>query len=99
MVKLVVTYGHPTDPEAFENYYNTTHMALAVKVPAQKVELAKIIATPDGSTPANYRIAELYFDSLEDLQAAMGSPEGQATVADLPNFASGGVDVAIAEVL
>lgn len=98
MVKLVVTYGHPNSPEAFEEYYNSTHMSLAVKVPAKKVELAKIIGTPDGSKASNYRIAELYFDSIEDLQAAMGSPEGQATVADLENFATGGVDVAIAEV-
>jgi hypothetical protein len=29
--------------------------------------------------------------------AALGSPEGQATSADLANFASGGVDICIAD--
>jgi hypothetical protein len=27
------------------------------------------------------------------VQAAFGSPEGQATAGDLPNFASGGADI------
>jgi len=31
------------------------------------------------------------------IQAALGSPEGQATAADLGNFASGGVDLYIAD--
>lgn len=44
-------------------------------------------------------MAELFWDSMEDLGAAMGSPEGQAAVNDIPNFATGGVDVSIAEVV
>jgi uncharacterized protein (TIGR02118 family) len=43
-------------------------------------------------------MAELYFNSIEELQKQMGSPEGQAAVGDIPNFATGGVDVAIAQV-
>lgn len=35
----------------------------------------------------------LNFDSVEAIQAAMASPEGQATLADVPKFASGGVVV------
>jgi hypothetical protein len=31
--------------------------------------------------------------------AAMGTPEGQATGADVPNFASGGASVVLSEVL
>lgn len=99
MVKVVVTYGHPEDTEAFEKYYAETHMPLASKIPGvAKVELTKLIGTPDGSPPSNYRIAEVYFDDMGALQAGMGSPEGQATVADIANFATGGVDVAIGEV-
>lgn len=99
MVKLVVTYGHPTDPEAFEKYYNETHLPIAAKIPAKKVEVAKLIGTPDGQAASNYRMAELYFDTLEELQSTMGSAEGQAAVNDIPNFATGGVDVAVAEVV
>jgi len=31
------------------------------------------------------------------IQAALASPQGQATVADIPNFATGGVDILMAE--
>ena len=99
MVKLVVVYGHPKDPEAFEKYYNETHMPIAGKIPCDKVEISKIVGTPDGGKPSNYRMAELFWDSMEELGAAMGSAEGQAAVNDIPNFATGGVDVSIAEVL
>ena len=43
-------------------------------------------------------MAELYFDSIEELQKQMGSSEGQAAVNDIPNFATGGVDVMIGDV-
>ena len=30
--------------------------------------------------------SELYFDSLEAMQEGLASPEGEATLADIPNF-------------
>jgi len=36
---------------------------------------------------APHLIAELEFDTMADLQAAMASPEGQAAATDVPNFA------------
>jgi uncharacterized protein (TIGR02118 family) len=56
------------------------------------------VGTPDGSAAPYYRIAELWFRDLAQLQATFGSPEGQATVADLANFATGGVTVLVAAV-
>ncbi|MEQ9287377.1 MAG: EthD family reductase [Cyclobacteriaceae bacterium] len=99
MVKIIVMYGHPADPAAFEAYYSETHLPIAAKIPGvARVELTKFVGTPDGSEPSQYRMAELYFDSMEELQKQMGSPEGQAAVNDIPNFATGGVDVIIGEV-
>ena len=99
MVKLIVQYGQPTDPEAFEKYYAETHMPIASKIEGvESVEISKVAGTPDGSEPSQYRMAELYFNSMQDLQANMGSPEGQAAVNDIPNFATGGVDVMVTEV-
>ena len=99
MVKLIVTYGHPVDPEAFEKYYAETHAPIAARIKGPvKAEFTKLIGTPDGGKPESYRLAELWFESVDDLQAAMASDEGQATVADLANFATGGVTVAIGEV-
>jgi uncharacterized protein (TIGR02118 family) len=40
-------------------------------------------------------IAELEFDSMEAIQAAMASPEGQAAAADLANFAQAGVTLLV----
>ena len=99
MVKLTVLYNHPEDPSAFEEYYANTHMPLAGKVPGvTKVELTKFVGTPEGNAPTHYRMAEIYFNSLEELQTNMASPEAQATVADIANFASGGVNVMIGDV-
>jgi uncharacterized protein (TIGR02118 family) len=57
-VKLTVLYGHPDDPDAFEEYYADTHMPLVDKIPnLQRYEAARIVATPDGSEPPHYRIS------------------------------------------
>ena len=40
-------------------------------------------------------MAELYFADEKQMQASLGSPEGQETVADLNNFATGGVTIAV----
>ncbi|MFY0591022.1 EthD family reductase [Roseivirga sp.] len=99
MVKLVVVYGHPEDPAAFEKYYAETHLPIAGQIKGvSKVELTKFIGTPDGQKASNYRMAEVYFPTLDELQKQMGSAEGQAAVNDLANFATGGADASVAEV-
>jgi uncharacterized protein (TIGR02118 family) len=98
MVKLVVAYGAPEDPAAFDEYYAATHTPLVHRIPnLRRFEAGKILGTPDGSTPPYYLLAELWFDDLEALQASMASPEGAAAGNDLPNFASGGATLMIAE--
>jgi uncharacterized protein (TIGR02118 family) len=98
-VKIVVLYGPPTDSAAFEDYYAHTHLPLAAKMPnVERFEAGRVVGTPDGSDAPYYRIAEFWFDSQDALQATMSSPEGRATVADIPNFATGGVTVVIAAV-
>jgi uncharacterized protein (TIGR02118 family) len=99
MVKLTVLYGPPTDPAAFDDYYTNTHVPLVDRMPGlQRFEASRVVAAPDGDEPPYYRIAELWFESQEALQASMGSPEGQATAGDIPNFASGGATVLISVV-
>jgi uncharacterized protein (TIGR02118 family) len=96
MQKLTVLYGHPKDDEAFEKYYNETHLPLAATMKGvAKLELTKFLGTPDGKKADYYRMAELYFKSPEQMQETMSSPEGQATTNDLSNFATGGVNVIV----
>jgi uncharacterized protein (TIGR02118 family) len=96
MIKLTVLYGPPVDPAAFEDYYTNTHLALAARIPnARRIEVSKVVATPaDGEAPY-HRIAELWFDSADQLQAALGSEEGRAVVEDLGAFATGGATVVV----
>lgn len=92
MTKLLVLYGKPTNPEEFHKYYRKVHIPLAKKISYQKYTISKEITTLAGG-PAPFFVAALDFDSLEALQAAMGSPEGQAAAGDVPNFATGGVTI------
>jgi len=99
MVKLTVLYGHPADSAAFETYYSQTHMPLAVKIPnLVRIEGARVGPTPDGSQPPYYRTADLWFADQASLEAALGSSEGQAAVADLANFATGGATTLVSEI-
>ena len=99
MVKLVVAYGVPVDSPAFDEHYASTHRPLAEKIPGvRRFEAGRGLGTPDGSPAPYYFIAELWFDDVEQLQAGMGSPEGQAAAADVGIFATGGATLMIAEV-
>ena len=92
MARIVALYDTPKDPAAFDRYYETTHVKIAQKMPGlRSIELSKgPVVTPMG--PSSYhRVGTLRFDSMADLQKAVASPEGQATAADVMNFATGGV--------
>jgi uncharacterized protein (TIGR02118 family) len=98
MVKATVLYNEPKDPAAFEKYYLETHVPEhGARLPGMvKAEINKAVTNPDTPAPF-YRTADLYFNSLADLQACLASAIGQAAIADLKNFATGGYQVLIAE--
>jgi uncharacterized protein (TIGR02118 family) len=99
MVKLTVLYRPPASPSDFEAYYGAKHRPLVDKIPGlQRFEPARVTGVPGGGEAAYYRIAELYFEGSRELEAGLQSPEGQAAVQDLDNFATGGVEVLVAEV-
>lgn len=93
MIQATVLYGHPTDPDAFEAYWASTHLPLVERVAGPVVTAmyaSKCLPSPVGGEPPYYRIATLIFASMEKLQALMASPEGQGIIADHQNFATGG---------
>lgn len=99
MIKITVLYGHPVDAAAFEAYYFSTHMPLVGKINGVvKAETTKFLTGFDGLKPPYYRLVDFYFNNLEELQAALRSPEGTATTEDLQNFASGGLTILMGEV-
>lgn len=98
MARLVVLYKKPTDPAAFDHYYSETHIPLAKRMPGlRKYDLSKgPVATPAG--PSEFHlVASLEFDDMSAMQKAFASPEGQATAADVRNFATGGVEMLMFE--
>ena len=99
MIRLLVLYGHPKDAAAFDRYYDEIHIPLAKRMQGlKKWTIGKVAGTPDGSPAPYYYVADLYADSREQLDAILASPEGQAAVADVPNYASGGVTFLYTEV-
>ena len=99
MVKLTLLYGHPSNAVTFESYYAQTHLPLAAKIRGlRRTEFSLVKGTADGSKPAYYRIAELYFDDMAHMQEVMGNVEAQVAVADLGNFADGGVTTLVSEI-
>lgn len=97
-LKLSVLYGHPHDPAAFEAYYLHQHMPLVAQAPAPaRAETSIGLPGPDGSPPPYYRLFEAWFDGPEHLAAVTGSPAWQRVVADVPNFATGGVKVLVSQ--
>ena len=99
MMKVTVLYGIPTSPEQFEKYYKGAHLPLAAKMKGvTRIEFTKFVSGPAGAKPAFYRMAELYFKTQAQMEQSLQSPEGQATVADIPKFATGGVTMIIGSV-
>lgn len=91
-LKITVLYGHPKNPEAFEKYYLETHMPMVVAAnPGKRMETAKVAPAADGSPAPYYRIFEIWFDSKEEMAAITGTPAWKKVVADVPNFATGGI--------
>ena len=94
MATLMVLYNKPADAAAFDAHYFNKHVPLAKKIPGlRKYEVSQgVVATPEG--PSSYHlVALLTFDSLADIGVAFASKEGQATAADLANFAQAGAQL------
>ena len=88
MVKLIALYRKPADEPEFDRHYQEIHTPLILKMPGlRKFEVTKITGAPIGES--KYRLmAEMYYDSLDALNAANASPEGKAAARDLMSFAA-----------
>jgi uncharacterized protein (TIGR02118 family) len=79
--RFLALYETPSDPPVFDRHYQQTHIPLIHRLPGlRRFILGRNITALHG-TPY-YLIAELEWDTLDELQAAFASPEGRATAAD-----------------
>lgn len=92
MIRLTVLYGHPVDPQEFDRYYREVHLPLASKMQGLTGwTIGKCASVEPSQPPPYYLIVGLYAESRAAMEAILASPAGQAAVADVPNFATGGV--------
>ena len=98
MVKLIALYKKPVDVTAFNTHYFSIQVPLAKKIPGlRRYEISTgPVRTPQGDS--RYHLAAmLSFESMAAIQVALNSPEGQATEADLANYAQAGVELLVLE--
>ncbi len=94
MAKLFAVYQQPKDPAVFDRYYFDKHVPLAKTLPGLRgYEVTRGDVMGMAGKHGVYLVAILEFDSMESIVAAIRSEQGQATAADLANFATAGVDV------
>ncbi len=73
--------------EEFRRYWKDTHAPVAKKMPGLRGYVQNhALADPEGNEPPYDGFEELYFESQEAMEEALGTSEGQATINDLPNF-------------
>jgi uncharacterized protein (TIGR02118 family) len=87
---ILALYKKPADKAAFDAYYANHHAPLAKTLPGLQVYT---ISRPLTEKDPYYLVAVLTFPSMDAVNAALKSSQGQAVVADLKNFAQAGVDV------
>lgn len=86
MVKFLVLWNTPQDPEAFERHYRDVQIPLIKQLPGLRRYTIGHHATAVRGEEPYYWIAELEWDSMEALQQAFQSPQGQATAQDATNL-------------
>jgi uncharacterized protein (TIGR02118 family) len=81
--------------EAFRAYSTGTHAPMVKKLPGLRRYEVAFFPPQDGVDAAFDSSATLYFDDLAAFQAALGSPEGEAALADQENFLDKSATVAL----
>jgi len=79
--RFLAVYETPADPEQFDRHYREVHIPLGKQLPGlRRYTVSRDVAALRGD--ACYMVAELDWDTMDDLRAAFASPVGRATAAD-----------------
>ena len=84
--RFLALYETPADPGAFDRHYREIHIPLGRRLPGlRRYAVGRDAAAVRGEP--YYLIAELDWDTMDELRAAFASPEGRATAADAARLA------------
>ena len=90
MVKLIYCISKKPEMtvDAFQAYWRETHAPIAGAIPGLRryVQCHVVPETYARNAPPYDGAAELWFDDIDSLRAAMASPEVAAAIADEQNF-------------
>jgi uncharacterized protein (TIGR02118 family) len=79
--RFLAAYETPADPEAFDRHYREVHVPLCRRLPGlRRYTVSRDVAAVRGAP--YYLVAELDWDTMEDLRTAFASAEGRATAED-----------------
>ena len=97
--KITITFGPPSDPDAFERHYREVHAPLVKQLPGLRAyEFGRVLTNFDGSAPEAFWVVSLTFDDADAMHASFASEAGQRTTADMPNFITGTMKSIVSEV-
>ena len=97
MIKALILFGKPRDPEHFDQHFADSHRRLLRRIPeVEQLVLNRIAGTLKGDS-LFHLIVELQFASEEAMQQGLNSDAGQDVARDFSNFASGGVSILLSQ--
>lgn len=83
MAKMTVVYQTPKDKAFFEQHYFEVHVPLARQLPGLlRYEISDGTLFSTTGHADVYRVANLYFESMEAMMSAFASDTGKACAAD-----------------
>ena len=90
-VKFIVIYPRPQDESAFESNYMEHHVPMVEQKlkGITRLVLTKVTGSPQGKVAA-YRIAEVYFSSMDDLTKCIESDAGKEVISHAQTISTGG---------
>ena len=79
--RFLAVYETPADPNAFDRHYRDVHIPLAQRLPGlRRYVVGRDVAAVRGDP--YYLVAELEWNTIEELRSAFASEAGRATAAD-----------------
>jgi uncharacterized protein (TIGR02118 family) len=90
-VKVIVINPRPQNEPAFESAYLEQHVPMieAKLKGITRLVLTKVAGSPQGKVAA-YRIAEVYFSTMDDLTTCIESDAGKEVIAHAQEISTGG---------
>lgn len=85
----LMTRRSDMSPEQFREYWATTHAEITSKVPGLRSYVQNICLSDENGDPAYDGVAVLGFDDAVSMEKALGTPEWEAVLDDVPKFLDG----------